>query len=357
MNAEWLSDARKIPDEVMNCLRRIAVHAVVDGHHSPDLVADVLNISRSAVYRWISQYREGGEEALDTKKAPGAMPVITPQIERWLRRTILWSTPERLGYDTRLWTLAILVEVLRRRFGIVVYPSTVANHLHKMGLSCQVPQYRSDACDPAEAERFVTQTWPKIQHLADKLGADIAFGDEAGIGIMTRSGRTWGEVNSPPVVSASDKRGGYNVLSAITLKGALYTLITSRRINSKGFIAFLEKVMHEHPRPIIFVLDHASFHKSKEVRDFVRAHRDRMRIFFLPKHAPHLNPDEQVWNEIKHRKLGRQPIKDKRDLIHRIFEELNALRRHPERILSFFSLKNTKYILDTNSAPSAVSSS
>ena len=28
MKAEWMSDARKIPDEVMNYLRRIAVRAV-----------------------------------------------------------------------------------------------------------------------------------------------------------------------------------------------------------------------------------------------------------------------------------------------------------------------------------------
>jgi hypothetical protein len=28
MNAEWMLDARKIPDEVMNYLRRIAVQAV-----------------------------------------------------------------------------------------------------------------------------------------------------------------------------------------------------------------------------------------------------------------------------------------------------------------------------------------
>ena len=37
MNAEWLSDFRKIPDEVMNYLRRMAVRAVEDQHHSPEL--------------------------------------------------------------------------------------------------------------------------------------------------------------------------------------------------------------------------------------------------------------------------------------------------------------------------------
>lgn len=40
MKAEWMFDARKIPDEVMNYLRRIAVRAVEEKHYSPEVVAD-----------------------------------------------------------------------------------------------------------------------------------------------------------------------------------------------------------------------------------------------------------------------------------------------------------------------------
>jgi hypothetical protein len=32
MKAEWMFDARKIPDEVMNSLRRIAVRAIEEKH-------------------------------------------------------------------------------------------------------------------------------------------------------------------------------------------------------------------------------------------------------------------------------------------------------------------------------------
>lgn len=40
MKAEWMFDARKIPDEVMDHLRRIAVRAVEEKNYSPELVAD-----------------------------------------------------------------------------------------------------------------------------------------------------------------------------------------------------------------------------------------------------------------------------------------------------------------------------
>ena len=351
MNKDWRWDARKIPDEVMNYIRPIAVHAVIDQHHSPELIAKIFRISRSSIYEWLNWYSDGGDEALNTRKAPGAAPIITPKIDRWLKRTILRSTPADHGYDTVLWTLAILAALLEKKFGVRVYESTIANHLHRMNLSCQVPQYRSYGYDPQEVEYYLSTKWPIIQRVAERMGADIFFEDEAGVGIMTRSGRTWGAVNSPPTVSASDQRGGYNVLSVIgPAQGELHYKIEDRHIASEQYIEFLEKILREHPRPIIIIADRASFHSSKKLRDFVRAHRHQIRVFFLPRHAPKLNPDEQVWNEIKHRQLGRMPIIDKDDLLIRLISSLEALRKNTMRVLSFFHLKDTRYVLNENTA-------
>ncbi len=102
MKAEWLFDARKIPDEVMNYLRRIAVQALEKNHYSPELVTDLLGISRSSIYDWLNWYRTGGEEDLDTRKAPGLPWVMTPDMDEWLKETIIHSTPEDHGYDTVL---------------------------------------------------------------------------------------------------------------------------------------------------------------------------------------------------------------------------------------------------------------
>ena len=51
----------------------------------------------------------------------------------------------------------------------------------------------------------------------------------------------------------------------------------------------------------------------------------------------------QVWNEIKNNKLGKQPIKNKRDLKKRLYSALHSLQRHSERIRSFFQLPDTLY--------------
>jgi len=343
MNAEWTLDARKIPDEVMNYLRRIAVQAVEEKHYSPEVAADFLNISRSSIYDWIHKYREEGEDALDTKKAPGAPLVITPEMDEWLRQTVLTSTPEAHGYDTVLWTLEIMVDLLKKQFGVWVSDSIVALHLHEMKLSSQVPCYQARQQDPQKVEDFINQKFPLIQRVAERMGADIAFEDEGGIGILTRSGRTWGEVNKTPVVTVNKQRGGYNVLSAITAAGELTFDIEEKSIDGKRYIEFLEKLLAGRTRPLIVIADNATFHRSKEVREFVRGHRHQIRMFFFPPYAPKLNPDEQVWNEIKHRNLEKEPIKNKSDLNRRIDSLLRSLKEKTDKIRSFFQLNDTKY--------------
>ena len=343
MKAEWLSDARKIPDEVMNYLRPIAVRAVEEKQYSPELVADILEISRSSIYEWLRLYRTGGEAALETRTAPGAPLVITPIMDWWLRQTVLNSTPVDHGYDTVLWTRAILAELLNKHFGICVSEATVGLHLHQLDLSCQVPGYRALEQEPAKVAEFLEVKFPKIQRLAEKMGADIAFEDEAGVKIMTRSGRPWGEVGHPPEVAVSDRRGGYNVLSIITATGELHYSLEKETINGERYVEFLQQIVRDRPRPLIVIADRAPFHKSAEVAKFVRAHRTQLRVFFFPAHSPELNPDEQVWNELKHRQLGKQPIKNKADLKKRIRSILRSLQRKAKKVQSFFQLPNTKY--------------
>ena len=106
---------------------------------------------------------------------------------------------------------------------------------------------------------------------------------------------------------------------------------------------FLQQLLRGRPRPLIIIADQASFHQSPAVHKLVRAHRAKIRLFFFPTHSPELNPDEQVWNELKHRQLGKQPIKNKTDLKKRIRSILKSLQYKAEKVRSFFQLPDTKY--------------
>lgn len=345
MNVDWLNDGRKIPDPVMLYIRIMAVHAVRVLGQSPEDVIRVLNFNRAHIYHWLRLFDEGGYAALESKMPAGAEPLVTADMDDWLKHTVLSKTPIDFGYDTCLWTCQILAELLEKEFRVIVSDSTVRLHLKKLGLTSQKPEYQDVERDEREIAFFLDEKFPRIQRLAAKMGADIGFQDESGIDIMTRYGRTWGLEGKPPVVRVSMKRGGLNVLSIVTPTGEMQYSVTEENVNGDVFIDFLKQLIKDRRHPLILLVDHASFHSSKLVRDFVRAHRTELRIFFLPKHAPELNPAEQIWNETKVNRLGKQPVKNIQDLRERLFSTLDSLQKNTNRVLSFFLLPATRYII------------
>ncbi len=343
MNLDWLNDGRKIPDDVMFYIRVMAVNAIRVLGHGPEEIAKAYNFNRHCIYRWLNQYDAGGFEALKSDMPPGATPLVTSEMDEWLKHVVLSHTPLDFKYDTSLWTCGILAELLKEEFAVTVSESAVRLHLKKLGLTSQKPEYQDSERDNREIEYFLNVKFPKIQRLAEKLGADIGYQDEAGVGIRTRYGRTWGERGQTPIVKACMKRGGYNVMSVVTAEGTLRYSLKEGTINGAVFIDFLKQIIHGRKNPLILLVDHATFHGSELVRDFVRAHRAKLRIFFLPKHAPEFNPDEQVWGEVKVNHIGKQPVKDKKDLKKRLHSVLKSLQKNTKRIISFFLLPDTRY--------------
>jgi hypothetical protein len=49
-NEEWLRDGRKIPDEVMGYIRKIAVQAVRECGQGPEVVAQIFNFNPLGSY-------------------------------------------------------------------------------------------------------------------------------------------------------------------------------------------------------------------------------------------------------------------------------------------------------------------
>ena len=129
----------------------------------------------------------------------------------------------------------------------------------------------------------------------------------------------------------------------VTATGELVFEVTTEKLVSAVFIRFLKKALCGRTRPLIVITDNASYHTSNEVKDFVEGHSQQIRLFFFPPHSPKLNPDEQVWNEIKHRQLEKKPIKNRVDFQHRVYSALIKLQKYKEKIKSFFKLPDTQY--------------
>ena len=79
-------------------------------------------------------------------------------------------------------------------------------------------------------------------------------------------------------------------------KSVVYNTFEKR---SREFKAHLSNVIaytkRHHMKRIILFIDHATYHKTKNVKKFIREH-PMLKVKFLPKRAPHLNSVEKLVN-------------------------------------------------------------
>lgn len=88
-------------------------------------------------------------------------------------------------------------------------------------------------------------------------------------------------------------------LAALRCDGLTAPCVFDGPINGIAFRAYVDQILVPTLKPNdIVIMDNLGSHKSKAVRDAIRA--TGARLFFLPPYSPDLNPIEQTFSKIKH---------------------------------------------------------
>ena len=212
-----------------------------------------------------------------------------------------------------------------------------------MGLWLQRPLVRAYEQDPEAAARWRTEEYPKIAAAAKASRAQIFFCDEAGVRTDHHAGTTSGAVGKTPVVRGSGQRRSLNMISAVSPKGKLHFSFAGR-VNSDSFIEYLKLLLNDVPGKIFLVLDGHSAHKSAKTRQFVASTKGRLQLFYLPPCSPELNPDEWVWHNIKHDRVGKIAARSLEEMKAAIETAVSRLQSCWEIILGFFRSPDLAYI-------------
>lgn len=215
--------------------------------------------------------------------------------------------------------------------------------LRQLGLTCQRTLWRAWEQDPARVERWREQEYPALRALAKRAGAAIFFSDEAGVRSDYHAGTTWGARGQTPVVPTTGQRFGLNLISAVSARGGLRFMVVKGKLNGSRYVQFLKRLMHNASRPIFLIVDGHPVHKSRAVRTYVASTQGKLRLFYLPPHSPELNPDEQVWNHVKHHGTGRALLEGADRLKRLLCSRLRSLQKSPRLIRRFFLMPETQY--------------
>ena len=132
------------------------------------------------------------------------------------------------------------------------------------------------------------------------------------------------------------------MISAVSPRGDMKFQFFEGRMNGARFVQFLIKLRADAGRPIIVIVDNASYHGSGPVRRYVKESQGQVAVEHLPAYCPHLNPDEQVWNHAKAR-LAKRFVATKQEFKAALLSIMLSIQRSTALILSFFQLPDTKY--------------
>lgn len=298
------NDGRKLDHKTLEVLRLRAVDQVAAGVH-PEDVADTLGMHRKTVYGWVAKLRESGRDALKSKPVPGRPAKLDGGQLRRIYQLVVGSDPRQLKFEFALWTRDMIRELIRREFGVALSAVSVGRMLKTMGLSPQKPLYRAWQADPEAVAAWKATEYPKIAAEAKKAGATVYFADEASVRSDYHAGTTWAPIGKTPVVKTTGARFSVNMISAVTARGALRFSLINGTLTAPKFIDFCKRLLHDAPGPVFLILDGHPVHRSKAVRKFAESTSGQLRLFRIPAYSPQLNPDEWVWKNVKHDRVGK----------------------------------------------------
>jgi transposase len=252
--------------------------------------------------------------------------------------------PRQLQFEFALWTREMVREVIRREFGVALSVVSVGRLLRKLGMSPQRPLHRAYQQDPQAVERWKKETYPGIRKEAEAAGAVIYFADEAGIRSDYHSGTTWSPVGQTPEVKNTGARYSVNMISAVSAKGALRFAVYEGNTTAVTFIDFCKRLLHDAAGPVYLVVDGHPAHRATATKEFAASTGGRLRLIFLPGYSPELNPDEWVWKNVKHDRIGKTGVTSKADLKSKAIGALRRLQKRPGLVRAFFADPHLRYI-------------
>ena len=148
--------------------------------------------------------------------------------------------------------------------------------------------------------------------LAAATGTYICFEDEAGQNLRPPKARTWAPRGHIPVTVVSGKGSGRVSVAGLTCyrpgeRSRLFYRVRvhrgrkgERRSMSEADYASLITAAHQRlSAPVILIWDNLNTHISAVMRRFIEAHPEWLTEVRLPAYAPHLNPVEGAWANMK----------------------------------------------------------
>lgn len=138
----------------------------------------------------------------------------------------------------------------------------------------------------------------------------------------------WGIKGRQPEIKTSSPFGRINLIGFVDPVGGRLMINQIKKGNGIIFIEQIEKIRKNNRRykTITIYVDNARWHKTKSLELWLKKNK-RIRIEYLPKYAPELNPMERHWWYMRKRATKNKVFECKQDCFAKIEEHARKLSK------------------------------
>ena len=277
-------------------------------------IANIFDCCRKTIYNWINN--ENNKQKIGRKRK--IQENMESKIISFIDSEILLNQNDIKDY-------------IFKEFGIIIHQSNISRLLKRLNIS-----YKKISKIYSE-KKIDNQEWIKEFEIQNKNKRKMAM-DECSF-VMNESPRYGYASKSKRAYfkSPGNKGKRYSLILCISEDNKIinYELKTGNT-NSLVIQGFFKKMENENG---ILILDNASYHKSKVVKESIKDHK--FQNHFLPPYSPMLNPTEYCFGYIKHyiRKNRVRNFEDLKSIVEKSLSELTKNNRLNNFFKHCFSLK------------------
>lgn len=149
-----------------------------------------------------------------------------------------------------------------------------------------------------------------------------------------KASKVWAKKGTKPIFPMHTKSAKVNVIGALNNKTGKVMTEICQEVNKFEFLKFLKKLLRYYKK-VFLIIDNASWHHAKIIREFVKQNKHRLKIEFFPAYSPEYNPSEQCWKSLK-----------KNLITTRLFLSLGGLADQIKEYFrkTFFNLKIERFL-------------
>ncbi|MBB5324206.1 transposase [Anoxybacillus tepidamans] len=140
-----------------------AIYLHLQGYAKEE-IAKIIGRSEKTIYNYVNTYTQHGSDGLDMKYSPGAPRKLIPHQEKELAHIIEHQLPIDVGFEAKYnWTLAIITELIQRKWGQTYTIRGTSEILHRLGLSYTKPIYTLANADEEKQKELIETTFPDVK--------------------------------------------------------------------------------------------------------------------------------------------------------------------------------------------------